>query len=838
MTNPPENSPRNGVNGAVHAVNGGRPVNDAGTPAAGALERKVFDAEIVTDDTDGGPADGGAGVDGPASAAVWVVLVSAARRAGRACWLRVRELTGRVWRSDRARRSRLVAAYRLRKAPADALRLVWFTVRGHWRWLVKAWSWATYADLRADVRAARLAGDTEARRTAQELIRADAKARWARVGIVLRRAVLTVRVSAPVAAVLWLIDTFLDRADMWPWLAGIYTATGAVWTVLTTAVPVALVCAPVVWMIAAAIEGRDREPGVGWLIQPDRDDADSWIDERMISRALAHLGIAPLNKFFKDGGQLTYTVSARKDGDGTFAQVRLPMQVTADMVAGQRSKLAANLGRSGLETWPTKGEEDGILNLWVADKGTLTGGAGPWPLLDDTDGGRVDVFDGVPFGLSQRGSVINAPLIGASWLIGGRPGQGKTSALRTLLLGAALDPTAELWVFVLGESPDFEPFRPRLTRYRMGMDDAVAEAACQALADLADEMEKRGKTLGAQPGQPPKVSRRLADQRGLGLHPLIVAIDECHELFQHPRFGKRAAELAVRVVKRGRKYGVVLLFATQSPTKDSIPRELTRNVVCGVAFSVADHIANDGLLGSGRYAAGIRATELRTHTDRGTCVAVGVTPETFELIRTYYIPFEDGADDVTPIITGAMLLIEDDGRALPAPARLELTEPAAPDHLADIAAALRGQPRERTQVVLSRLIEHNPAEYEGWSLPTLAAVLADHGVTRRKSGGNKIIRADDIARAITTRAATDHTATNRTPGKDSGGEPGRDPRGPQGLVPTGSLTQSPHADQHKHEVGTPGTHEQNTPRTGRNRGARPHPCGSLPDPGGGHADDR
>ena len=121
-----------------------------------------------------------------------------------------------------------------------------------------------------------------------------------------------------------------------------------------------------------------------------------------------------------------------------------------------------------------------MLDLWVADKGTLSGGAGPWPLLDEGNGpdGRVDVFEGVPFGLSQRGLVINAPLIGATWLIGGRPGQGKSSALRTLMLGAALDPTAELWAFVLGESPDFDPFAPRLSRYRMGMDDAVAEAAC------------------------------------------------------------------------------------------------------------------------------------------------------------------------------------------------------------------------------------------------------------------------------------------------------------------------------------------------------------------------
>ena len=800
------------MKGSLDPVNG--PVN--GQPVNGrvngydpnALEPKVFDAEFVTD----------TGTDRQAS--------GRPARATRLIELLVRLVAGtvrsravRAWRSDPVRRTRSVAMYRMRKSPADLVRIVWFVVRGNWRWLVKAWTWATHADLRADARAARLAGDTEARRTAQELIRADAKARWARVGIALRRAVFTARVVGVLAVVLWLVDAFMDRADMWSWLEGVYTAVSAAWNVFTTVVPIAAMGAPVVWLVASAFEGRDRAPGAGWLTQPDRDNADSWVDERMISRALAHLGIAPLNQFFKNGGELVYSVPARKDGNGTFAQLRLPLGVTADMVAGQRGKLAANLGRSGLETWPTKGDEDGVLDLWVADKGTLSGGAGRWPLLDETapgngPKGRVDVFEGVPFGLSQRGLIVNAPLVGASWLIGGRPGQGKSSALRTLMLGAALDPAAELWVFVLGESPDFDPFTPRLTRYRMGMDGAVAQAACDALAELASEMEERGKTLGAQPGRPPKVSRRLADMRGLGLHPLVCAIDECHELFQHPRYGKRAAELAVRVVKRGRKYGVILLFATQSPTKDSIPKEITRNVTCAAAFSVADHVANDGLLGSGRYAAGIRATELRVHTDRGTCVSVGVTDVTFELIRSYYVALEDGRDDVTPVIERAMRIIDEDGRALPAPERPEL-EAALPDHLAAISEAMRGERRVRTQVVLARLAASNPTVYEGWTTTDLRDVLADDGISVRKSDGVKVIRAEDVIAALDSRRDAD-----------------REGAGTQGLVPDRSLPASPRPDQRDPQLETAGTPTADSPATVRNRGARGRGPASLPDPGG------
>jgi DNA segregation ATPase FtsK/SpoIIIE, S-DNA-T family len=43
-------------------------------------------------------------------------------------------------------------------------------------------------------------------------------------------------------------------------------------------------------------------------------------------------------------------------------------------------------------------------------------------------------------------------------------------------------------------------------------------------------------------------------------------------------------------------YGITVLLATQSPTKDRIPRVVTRNISCGVALSVADQVANDGVV--------------------------------------------------------------------------------------------------------------------------------------------------------------------------------------------------------------------------------------------------
>ncbi|MFD0202310.1 MULTISPECIES: FtsK/SpoIIIE domain-containing protein [Saccharothrix] len=693
--------------------------------------------------------------------------------------------------------------------------MAWFLTRGAGRWIAKAWRWASYADLRADARAARIAGDVEARRTAQELIRSDAKARWAKFGNFLRRTLVGVAAVTVLLVLLALVDAVLDRSAMPGWLRAVYAVRDA----LTAAVSAAWPWIPpltVVGMVVAAMwEGRDRTPGAGWLTRPDRDDSDSWVDERMISRALAHLGIAPLNSFLKGGGELVYTVAARKDGDGTQAQIRLPLGVTAEMVSDRRKVLAANLGRASLETWPTTGEEDGVLDLWVADKGTLSGGAGDWPLLHD---GAVDVFEGVPFGLTQRGLVINAPLIGSNWLVGGRPGQGKTNLLRVLMVGAALDPTAELWAFVMGESPDFEPLAPRLTRYRMGMDDAVAADAVRALDDLLGEMERRGHILGEQPGRPPKVSRRLADNPRLGLHPIILSIDECHELFQHPKYGKRAEELAVKLIKRGRKYGIVLLLATQSPTKDSIPKEITRNVSSGVAFAVADHIANDGLLGSGKYRAGVRATELRMHTDRGTCVAVGVTHNSFELVRTFYLPFEDGIDEVTPIITRAISNIGN----LPITAGSDLKglDAAPVDHLHDIQSVIQGESRVRTQTVLSRLVALNPKEYEPWTARDLRAALLGFGIQPRKSDGAMVVRSEDVAEAITRRSRDENVLETYVDGREVPGS--------QGRFPAPSLDQGPSVDQPEQPAGRRGGPFLDGPATGRIPRSGRHVGGSLP----------
>lgn len=83
----------------------------------------------------------------------------------------------------------------------------------------------------------------------------------------------------------------------------------------------------------------------------------------------------------------------------------------------------------------------------------------PYPLLDDA---AVDVFKGVPFGKVLRGDPIVAPVMERNTITGGMPGQDKSSAARVIMAGAALDPTAELriWVPTVDSNFDFEAFQP------------------------------------------------------------------------------------------------------------------------------------------------------------------------------------------------------------------------------------------------------------------------------------------------------------------------------------------------------------------------------------------
>ena len=247
----------------------------------------------------------------------------------------------------------------------------------------------------------------------------------------------------------------------------------------------------------------------GWLAAgKSTGDLGLVVTADAIVLALQHLQGAELRRAFKDGWQPTFTLTPVKDGRGYAAVFSLPLGVTAEHVADQRAVFARNLHRAEVEVWPSDAEKGGAgppgLGGVVGRRPRRAVQAAPeYPLLHE---GTADVFEGVPAGVSPRGDVITLPVVGNNFVVGGQMGQGKSNACRVVMLGAALDPLAELWVHVLAFNGDFDAYGPRLARYVKGAEDEHIEAA----VGPARGAVRRGQPPGAAAG---RAGRQEGDPR-------------------------------------------------------------------------------------------------------------------------------------------------------------------------------------------------------------------------------------------------------------------------------------------------------------------------------------
>lgn len=525
----------------------------------------------------------------------------------------------------------------------------------------------------------------------------------------------------------------------------VFTAIAWAWTPLAVVAPYVI---SVGLVLGAWREGRQRGKVPGWLATSTQD-SDVTIDETTIAQALGALRIPQITNYLKEGLPMQYLTPARRDGRGTHAIVRLPAGVTAEKVARRRADLATGLHRLSKEVWPTTGSEAGILDLWVADKGALSEGAGAYPLLED---GSVDVFKGVPFGRTLRGEPMLAPLLERNTICGGMPGQGKSSAARVIMAGAALDPTAELRIWVPDANFDFEVFAPRCSRYVMGAED---DKIAQILADLRElhtEVQRRGDLLVKY--EIPSVTREYAS-KNVGLHPIFALLEEAHVAIQHKKYGDEIAQLLVDIVRLGRKRAIHLLVSTQAPTKDSMPRDVTRNCSNGIAFAVGDHVANDALLGQGAYAAGHRATELIPGTDKGTAVVKGFSGERSEIVQVYFLDVSRENDQVTPIIERGMAAIAKRGR-VPWSTRdnAQIEAPPAPRNLLeDLDEVLGDEPVPAAKA--APLLIALATDYSGLTGKQLCADLAAIGVKVPSSKNVYPVDPVTIRKALADQATAD-----------------------------------------------------------------------------------
>jgi S-DNA-T family DNA segregation ATPase FtsK/SpoIIIE len=501
------------------------------------------------------------------------------------------------------------------------------------------------------------------------------------------------------------------------------------------------------WIAVGALwwTGRGYAAASGWTEASPEDGEEGGlvVTADTIVLALQNLRIPELKKASRDGWKPTFHTLPVRDGRGYSAVFTLPLGVTPEMIADQRPVLARNLHRAEIEVWPSAAERAGAASVWIADNGVLSKPAPEYPLLHE---GTADVFRGVPGGISPRGDGLDIPIVGNNFVVGGQMGQGKSNACRVVILGCALDPLCEIDVFVFANNGDFDAYAPRLARYVKGLEDDAIAAAVARLHQLYAEVARREERLAELGAK--KLTRQLAAEHR-DLRPIVTLFSECHELFGHDEHGEIAAELATKTAKRARKTGIVLLFDTQSSRKEAIPPKLVELVSVNACFYVKTWRSNDGFLGDGSFAAGIRATELRPGRDRGTSLITGVSEAQFELLRWYFVEVDDdtGFDAAADVIARAV------GAVAPG-TRLELAAPEVEvrDLLGDLDQVL-GDDRAslRDAVGLLRKLAPDWTPYRGMNATKLAAALTSEGVRTVNSSGTRYIDPADLREAIAER---------------------------------------------------------------------------------------
>lgn len=459
-----------------------------------------------------------------------------------------------------------------------------------------------------------------------------------------------------------------------------------------------------------------------------------------IATALGGLGIAAVSQAVARGRTAGFFPKpVQRVKTGWLAEIDLPHGVTAAELAERRAKLASGLRRPLGAVWPEgdAGVHEGRVRLYVLDKPLSEMPQPAWPLAT---AGRANVFQPLPYGYDPKGDAVRLPLMYSNLLVGAIPRQGKTFAVRVVVLGAALDPTVEVHAHELKGTGDLECVQAIAHRYTSGPAREVdLQSVMASIREVYGYLEPRALTisrLGKDRCPESKVTRQLAADRSLGLHPVLLVIDEVQELFDSD-YRDEAEQLLKAIIKRGPALGIMLILSTQKPDAKSLPTGISSNMGLRLCLRVGDQVANDMILGTSAYRMGLNAT-LFTDSDRG----VGLLREGGASARTVRSSYLDAAAaDRIGRRALALRTAEDRLTGDAIGQRIESTA----DRLIVVADAVTVWPRvpgadESAWLasIESELAEEMPDRYGALQAPWLGARLRALGVRVQEQRGRRV----------------------------------------------------------------------------------------------------
>jgi S-DNA-T family DNA segregation ATPase FtsK/SpoIIIE len=429
---------------------------------------------------------------------------------------------------------------------------------------------------------------------------------------------------------------------------------------------------------------------------------------------------------------LRFTSEITRDGPGYRADLELPFGITAEDVMEKREALASGLRRKVGCVWPSPDPDDheGKLILWVGDKPMNETTKPAWPLLKE---GQVDLFRPIVIGNDQRMRNMTVTLMFAAIIIGAIPRMGKTFLLRLLLLAAALDPRAELLGFDLKGTGDLGALEPVCHRYRAGEEPEDIEYILDSLREVKAELRRRAKVIKSLPRSrcpESKVTPELASDKSLGLHPIVIGVDECQKVFEDPEHGAEMESICEDVTKRGPALGIVGIFATQRPDAKSLPPGISANAVLRFCLKVMGHTANDMVLSTGAYKAGIRAT-MFSRSDRGICWMSGEGDDPV-IVASAFVD----AVGAEKVVERARAMREEYGNVTGHAIGKGPAAGPGMDILGDVLKVFRtGEDKVWNERIAERLAPLQPDLYGSWDGSMVTAALKPWGVLAKDVWG-------------------------------------------------------------------------------------------------------
>ena len=506
------------------------------------------------------------------------------------------------------------------------------------------------------------------------------------------------------------------------------------------------------------------------------------LTSELIVGALASLGLGKMTSALardERGDAIRFVAPITRSGPGWRADLDLPPGITATEIIERRAALASGLRRPLGCVWPEVDPfaHEGRLILYVADRSLADAKPTPWPL---ERAGKTNVFEPIPIGVDQRGEPITITLMFASGLIGAIPRMGKTFLLRLLTLGAVLDHRTEAHIYNLKGGPDLDALTAVAHAHRVGDDPDDIAYALTDLRGLVEDMRRRYKTVRALPkdvAPESKVTDAIASKRSAGLHPILLAVDECQIWFEHPDHGKEFIALATDLVKRGPAVGIMAWFATQRPDAKSIPPGVSDNAVLRFCLKVNSQVANDMVLGTSMYKAGYRATTFG-RKDLGIAWYSGDATDPI-IVRTAYIDALTAEAITTRARAAKAATGWLSGLAAGQDPEPDQDNSSVLDHLAAIWPT--GHDKVWCETLATRLADTYPTTYQDWTGEQVTAAVKPHGIStvqvKRDGTNRRGLTWAHLAQALADR---DHHPEDRDDrdgdgdGEGGGGPPFRD----------------------------------------------------------------